>query len=65
MTITLSTDLLIGLAVGFFSALILMNIQTVSTQAMRNPPCGCGCLLGVICFFVGAYLLVLGGYWSF
>jgi hypothetical protein len=64
MTITLSTDLMIGLVVGFTLALILMNMQTVSGQMARNPPCGCGCLFGLVFVCVGVYLLIMGGYWS-
>ena len=47
MTVTLSTDLIIGLVAGFSLALLLMNVQTLSGQMSRNPPCGCGCFIGV------------------
>lgn len=65
MTLTLSMDLLLGIAIGFALSILLMNAQSLGSQVTRNPPCGCGCFVGILCLVVGVYLLVYSGYWSF
>lgn len=61
--ITLSTDMLIGLGVGFVLAMLLFTGQSLLGQSTRQSPFGC--LLGIICLAIGLVLLTLNGYLQF
>lgn len=58
--IALSTDMLIGIGIGFLIATILFAGQNALGQSTRQSPFGC--LLGIICLCIGLVLLLMGGY---
>jgi hypothetical protein len=58
--IALSSDVLLGIVIGFVVATVLFSGQNTLGQVARQSPFGC--LMGVLCLAVGLVLLVVGGY---
>jgi hypothetical protein len=57
---TLSYETLIGIAIGFVTAMVLFTGRTTLENFTRQSPLGC--LGGIILIVIGLVLLWVGGY---